>query len=517
MKISLAGRVLSAVVAALTVISIIVGAYNWHTGRQTLSEDLNNRVDFLTKIASDALVRPMWDFYTRQIEEVLTSIQNDKDFHAAVVIDARGTVIASAGAELTDQSDVVRTKMPIIYRDGDRQEELGTVEVALSRGSLNAAMNQLLITTVTSLLLQLVAATIATIFSLRLIVRPLRAMTGTMLRLSEGDVAVEIPALERQDQIGDMARAVQVFKDNALKMARLQEEQKASEKRAAEERRQAMFDLAGEFERSIKSVVDTVSKTSSTMRGSAENVASAAGQARTQSAAVLSASEQASANIRNVAAAAEELSASISQIGRDVAQSAEISSRAVEEATRTNEVVESLSSTADKIGEVIELISGIAAQTNLLALNATIEAARAGEAGKGFAVVASEVKNLANQTGKATEEIASQISAIQGATQEAVHAIRGIAGTIREINQIAAAIASAVDEQGAVTKEIARSVTQASVGADEVAENIGGVTTAVGNTTSVADEVLGAAHELAEQAELMRTQVDHFLVTVRQA
>ena len=273
--------------------------------------------------------------------------------------------------------------------------------------------------------------------------------------------------------------------------------------------------LADNFETSVKAVVETVSSGATEMQGSAQTMASTAEETSRQATAVAAAAEQASANVQTVASAAEELSNSIQEISRQVAQSNAIARNAVDEAKKTNDKVRGLAEAANKIGEVVKLITDIASQTNLLALNATIEAARAGEAGKGFAVVASEVKSLANQTAKATEEIAGQIGAIQSATGEAVEAIQGIGSTIGQISEIATAIASAVEEQGAATREIAGNVQQAASGTREVTHNIGGVTQAAGETGESATQVLNAAGELSRQAETLRGQVEEFLREVR--
>ena len=345
---------------------------------------------------------------------------------------------------------------------------------------------------------------------------PIRQMTGVMSRLAGGDMNASIPGAERGDEIGDMARAVVVFKENMIRNAEMEQAQRAEA--AAKERRQKALEAAiAEFERAAKDIVESVSNAAGEMRQSAASMSSTAEEASRQATAVAAASEQASANVQTVATAGEELSGSIAEIGRQVAQSTSIAGKAVEEAQSTDAKVQSLANAAQKIGEVVQLITDIAGQTNLLALNATIEAARAGEAGKGFAVVASEVKSLANQTAKATEDIAAQISAIQGATKESVEAIKSIGRTISEISEIATTIASAVEEQGAATQEIARNVQQAAKGTQDVSTNIGSVTQAAGETGAAATQVLGASDELAKQAEMLRQQVNSFLEKVRAA
>jgi methyl-accepting chemotaxis protein len=347
--------------------------------------------------------------------------------------------------------------------------------------------------------------------------RPLAKSVANLNQLAKGDLSTQIFGAERKDEIGEIASALDVFKQNSLEVRRLQEEQKLQEQRAAEEKRRGMHELAERFESSVGGIVKMIAAAATEMRSTAESMSATAEETSRQSTAVAAASEQASTNVQTVASAAEELSSSITEIGRRVSESSNISGCAVEEATRTNAEVKGLAEAAHKVGNIVQLINDIASQTNLLALNATIEAARAGEAGKGFAVVASEVKSLANQTAKATEEIAGQIQAMQNATTAAVGAIDGISGTITKINGIATAIASAVEEQGAATQEIARNVQQAAAGTSEVSSNIAGVTQAASQTGAASAQVLSTASELAKQSEILRAEVDKFLNNIRAA
>jgi methyl-accepting chemotaxis protein len=283
-------------------------------------------------------------------------------------------------------------------------------------------------------------------------------------------------------------------------------------------RRQTVVDEAiHQFDRQINGVLDAVGEAAKGMSRSADTLTGAATQASSQSTAVAGASEQASANVQTVASAAEELSASIAEISRQVAESTRITGNAVVQAGRTDATVKSLADRAKSIGDVVRLISDVAGQTNLLALNATIEAARAGEAGKGFAVVAAEVKNLANQTARATEDIGQQIAAIQSVTKDAVAAIQEIAGTISSVSTVTTAIAAAVEEQGAATKEIARNVQQASLGTTEVSSNIVQVNHAVGEISGTAARVQSAASALSHQSSAIRTQVEDFFAKIRAA
>ena len=345
--------------------------------------------------------------------------------------------------------------------------------------------------------------------------RPVRRMTAAMKRLAEGDTAAAVPDADRKDEIGEMAAAVQVFKNNMLEAERLRAEQEAQKTRSETERHQMMRDLADKFESSIGAVIEGVTSQAAHLQTTAQSMAATSEEASCQVTAIVQASEHASQNVNTVATATEELSSSVREISLQVAQSSRIIAEAVEQATATDEHVQSLANVAQTIGEVVQLINDIAGQTNLLALNATIEAARAGDAGKGFAVVASEVKSLANQTAKATEEITGQIAAIQQATKISVQSIRTITDTIAKVNENASAIASAVQQQGAATQEISRNVSQAAKGTADVNSNIAGVSGAAQQTGKAASAVLAFANQLTKSSETLKTHVGTFLREVR--
>ncbi len=347
------------------------------------------------------------------------------------------------------------------------------------------------------------------------IARPVVAMTDTMGRLARGDLDVEVPATGQKDEVGDMAKAVQVFKDNAQRVRAMEAERVEVERKSAAEKKAALEALAATFEASVGQVVEAVSSGATEMRASAESLSATAEQSSSQATTVAGAAQQATANVQTVAAAAEEMANSVREIATQVTKSARVAADAVRQADDTRATIAGLVGAAQKIGEVVNLITDIAAQTNLLALNATIEAARAGEAGKGFAVVASEVKNLANQTSRATGEIAAQIGEVQASTGRAAQAIEEIGNTIRDIDQVAAQIASAVEEQGAATQEIARNTEQAAQGTDEVTRNIGEVSQGAQETGAAATQMLEAAGDLARQAEVLKGEVRDFLTRVR--
>jgi methyl-accepting chemotaxis protein len=351
----------------------------------------------------------------------------------------------------------------------------------------------------------------------RSIVRPIAGITGIMKSLAAGNLSVPVPQVVRRDEIGDMARAVEVFKDNAVAMRKLEEEQKRTRQRSDAERHTEMLRLAAAFEASVSAVVDSVSSASTELNAEAEQMSSTATVATDKANAVASGSNRASRNVETVASATQELTFSFGEIARQVSDASRVAKDARTEAQRTNTSIRALAENAQHIDGIITLIQGIAKQTNLLALNATIEAARAGETGRGFAVVASEVKSLADQTARATQDISDQIQSMQGASQGAVEAIGAILATIERIDAISSSIAAAVEQQQAATQEIDRSVQQAAIETQDVSATIGGVTEAAVETGMAASHVLTAARDLAQQSEHLREEVSAFLTKVRAA
>jgi len=350
----------------------------------------------------------------------------------------------------------------------------------------------------------------------RRVIKPLQAIKDAMLKVAAGDLTVEVPFMQRRDEIGALAGALGTFKQNAVEKERIEAEQRERNSRGAS-RQQAIESHIAAFELQVREALDTLTGASDQMSQTSESMSAVAGQTTSQVQMAAKASGDASANVQSVAVASEELSASINDISRQVSHAANIASRAVDQARQTDVTVQGLSETASKIGDVVSLINAIAGQTNLLALNATIEAARAGEAGKGFAVVASEVKSLASQTAKATEDISQQIAAVQRVAQDAMEAIKGIGGTIAEVSEVATAIAAAVEEQGAATQEITRNTQQAARGTEDVSKNIAGVTEGADATGASAQNVKLAADALGIQAQQLRGQVNDFLGKIRAA
>jgi methyl-accepting chemotaxis protein len=411
------------------------------------------------------------------------------------------------------QVDVLRAFVPV---------EIGTtgtpwsVMVNLPEDKILAPAHSLIYFTVSAAaILVLVLSGIVAWLIRSLVVRPVGGLTKAVETLADGNTAITVPATARGDELGIMARAIEFFRQKLIEIEELRAKTEAAEHESAAARRKGMLELADSFEASVKGVVQAVSSSAVELEASAQSMSSVAEEVTRQSTAVSAATTEASANVSTVAAASEEMSASIAEISRQVAASSGAAHSAVGETDAAANTVQELAKAAEEIGDIVRLISDIAGQTNLLALNATIEAARAGDAGKGFAVVASEVKSLANQTGRAAEDITSRIQRIQSVTGDAVKAMDGVRTTIGKVEQIATTTASAVEEQSAATREISGNAGQAASGTDEVARNVERVKNAAGDAGSAAGQVLEASGELAQQAEALRREVDSFIARVR--
>ncbi len=385
----------------------------------------------------------------------------------------------------------------------------------------DAASHRAIITSIVVAGLGLLIGLLLAVATVRALIAPLRRTTMAIQRLADGNTEDDVSEAtqadtRRRDEIGAMARALDIFRDNARRAEALATSER--EQQSTRLRRSAALEaMITEFEREIGESTTRLNNAAAAMEGTARELSATAEQTSGQSSGVAGAAEQTSVSVQEVAGSTEQLAASIQEIGRQVMQSANIAHRAMDGARKTDTTVQMLAEGAQKIGEVVKLIHAIAGQTNLLALNATIEAARAGEAGKGFAVVASEVKALANQTARATEEIGSQIAAIQGATHQAVQEISEIAEIVAEMSQIGTAIATAISEQGAATETISRSVEQAALGTQNVTELIVDVRTAAARTGEAAEQMHNVARGVATQASVMISRIDCFTRGVKAA
>lgn len=416
----------------------------------------------------------------------------------ASVLDYRGTPVISAYT-------------PINFH-GTRWAILAEKDVAEAMQPIASMRNQMLLSGLGVLALVAISGFLVS----RRFSRPIVDMTNVMQTLAGGDLAIVVPGLDRGDEIGGMAHAVEVFKQNAVERVRLEAEQRAAQAER-EQRAQRIETMIATFDQQVGDALGVVASATTEMEATAKTMRQIADATSEQSGAVAAASEQAANNVQMVAGSAEEFGSSIQEITRQVQDSNNFTQGAVEEVDKATREVQLLAEASQRVGDIVGMIADITSQTNLLALNATIEAARAGEAGKGFAVVASEVKTLAAQTAKATEDISAQITAIQQATASAVGSIDGVSGTIKQINDITAGIASAVEEQSAAIAEINRNVQDAAHGAEDVTKNIDGVSQRARETGVAATQVLATSQEVAEQANLLSDQVNAFLRDVRAA
>jgi methyl-accepting chemotaxis protein len=422
--------------------------------------------------------------------------------------DAGSALMFIKGAEKSF-ADIEKLTDDLITSSSDSKDR------AIARAGIKLEQQQL---TMVVLLVVAFAGIVVSFLIGRNISRPVVAMSRAMRELAAGNFEVQLPGLDRRDEVGQMAHAVQEFKVQAVAKAEREtadREEKNREQQVA--RRAELHSLAGSFETAVGNIIENVTSASSELENAAVILTKSSAATQQLSTVVATASEETSANVQSVASATEEMASSINEIGRQVADSNRIANEAVDQAQKTDARIVELSLAANRIGDVTQLITTIAEQTNLLALNATIEAARAGEAGRGFAVVAQEVKALAAQTAKATSEISTQIAGMQAATQDSVVAIKEISGTIGRVSEIAAAIAAAIEEQGTATQEIARNVQQAAIGSTQVATSIAEVNRGAADTGSASSQVLSSAQMLSNENNRLKAEVVKFLATVRAA
>jgi methyl-accepting chemotaxis protein len=473
-----------------------------------LKKDYDDRWDFWTKSdldpalktilvqKSDAEVRKLWTAVERGLLPALASGNTE--------------AAAKSYAEITSAYKAHRTIIDEIVKKTTDANSATEAAATATVGILSIA-----VWSVSGLVVLIICAGLLGVA--RGVVRPISAMTTVMERLASGDLEISIPSASRKDEIGAMAKAVQVFKDNATRVRQMEVERAAQRELAETERKAVFARVADEFEATVGRLVNVVSSVSDDIKAAAGMLGDSAASTQRLSASVATTSDVSTRNVGSAAAASDQMAASVSEVGKQVEEANRIARTAVAQAERANERVTQLSGAAGRIGEVVKMITAVAEQTNLLALNATIEAARAGEAGRGFAVVASEVKALSAQTAKATDEIASQITQMQSATGESVATIEEISATILRISEISATIAAAVEKQGATTQEIARNVQQAASGSEEVAGSIQQVNRGAVETGAAAEKVRSSSDALTSESRRLTAEVDKFVATIRAA
>lgn len=509
---SLSFRVIAS--ALLAAIIVVISLVTFYSSRMTdlLSDSLNETTQLVLQVQGDALVQFVADYETDLAEEVLTNLVLNPLIQATQVLDTEGEIILATGEWLADADLALSAEKKLETSDG---EQVGLFRLQVNKSELITAQKNNIYTGLLAATFTIVALFVVLFFSMRQITRPLREEIDIMHKLSEGQLDLTIPHTNRQNEIGEIARALDVFKEGLTTTERLRREREIAQQKAEEEKRALQERMASDFEQSVGQIVKQVSSSASNMEQSAQDMLETAKSTVNEASAVLTASSEASGNIQTVATASEQLAASIQEVNNQVQSSNQIAGQAVVEAEATNKEVEGLAESASKIGEIVAMISDIADQTNLLALNATIEAARAGEAGKGFAVVASEVKSLATQTAKATEEIGGQVGEIQKATESAVGAIKGIQKTIESIKDYSTSVASAIEEQRSATGEIAKNVDQAAVSSSEITLNINKVTDLSKHTDQESTGIVENSSSMSDQISVLNQEVRKFVAQVR--
>ena len=509
---------------ALGEIKYLASRYRLQANRFMMASDAKEKRDLQTQMDTSASQiskalrnydprisspdeRKIWDSFNEKWNSYIRIEQQALDLAKSGNTTAAALVFSTAGR------DAFYGALAAIDSDVEWNGKEADRAVAQSRETYGAAKFATLVFAGFALMLG-IASTLFVIFRVTL---PLQRMNSAMGIIAEGNLDTEVIYTERRDEIGDMAKALQVFKENGLRVRQMEVERKETELGVAVQRKADMQKIANDFEGAVGEIIETVSSASTELEASAGSLTSTAERAQEVTTMVAAASEEASSNVQSVAAATEEMASSVNEISRQVQESARIAQEAVYQARKTNERVSQLTKAASRIGDVVELINNIAGQTNLLAFNATIEAARAGDAGRGFAVVASEVKALAEQTAKATGEISEQIAGMQTATDESVGAIKEISDTIARMSEISSAIASAVEQQGSATQEISRNVQQAAQGTKKVSSSVVGVQRGATETGSASSQVLSAAQSLSRDSNRLKLEVEKFLNTVRVA
>jgi methyl-accepting chemotaxis protein len=522
LHLSLQARVTALVVAVVMTIVIGKSAVDLHGSAAERETAMVYHLRMVTDMQSKALAGALWDYNVDHVKAMLDGLAREKSFVHAAVIDAKGRPVAEypAGKAAANAAPAAASRnvwsldAPSVYEDGPRRETVGTLRATYSRQALDDAWWRQIFQSLGTMVVVALVTVAAVVLSLRFLTRPLQGLTVAMGRLAAGDTSAPIAATDRHDEIGEMARAVDVFKQNMIKADQLGAEQAAT--RAARSRRQDAMERDTEaFGVSVAEVMTKLSCSTEIMRGASEAMTRASATVHQAATRTSDDARKSSQDLASTAAAVEELTSSFAEIARQIATAADVSRQAVQRAEASQATIHGLAESTARIGDVVKLIDSIASQTNLLALNATIEAARAGDAGKGFAVVAGEVKALAAQTARATSEIAGQIDAARGVTRATIATMTEIGHMIGRMDDIASAMATAIEAENVTAREIAAKVTAVADATAQSAHAMGEVVLIAGETGDASQKVLAGVAGIDQEAGVLRGQVERFLVTVR--
>jgi methyl-accepting chemotaxis protein len=529
-------------VPIVLVVALAFAVFAYVSAMQRVSavqQAYEQQIKMSANLTNQALGNAIWDFDQDLADSLLAPLLTNRDFAWAVVQEENGSIFASLTRNENEETEQLVARIPanmrtdngdmktmffgdadyeigikpVVRMDGDEAQTLGFYYVGFDKTAIQSARNEALWTALVVTLIAIAVVSAVLVALIRRITGQIGSLSRTMTALSQGNFRIEIPYVKCADEMGQMARTVEVFRDNGLRQRELEEEQQQTVENERQ-RQNCLEELIAEFRDDTGGLLEPVTRSTENMGRISGTLMEISTVNAERAATVAAATEQAYASVQTVASASEELSSSIAEISRQIGETSEVVSAANTKATSANEQVASLAASAQKIGAVLQLIQEIAEQTDLLALNATIEAARAGEAGKGFAVVAAEVKELANQTSKATEEISSQINAIQGASADTVAAIEEIAEVMVRVNEFTGSITDALEQQGSATAEISSSIQEVASGTREISENMTGVKSAVDETSQSAGDVSRTSSEVAENTGKLAERIDGFLTRV---